>query len=1146
MKKILIFWFLAIGMANAQYRIGVINGDTTIRPMLDLAALAWKNNNLYLVKPMGNTVKFLQNDSRLWVGDNNRVGIGTKTPSQIFEVAGNAKVTGNFELGDISNVRTAINSKFDSGNTVFAPPLSFIQLVNPSNLAVTNSVSMPQASEYGNGYLAASDWIIFNSKPGLSSNNVFTGTNTFFSPIFANNTSTSTYSKLTGSWSGTGNIATFSLGYESRFGGNTITRTPLSFDYNGWIGVNGVTSPTVALDVSGSIKSTSTISALSINSSSTTLLAGNSGNVGIGIGSPTSKLHVVGTARVTGALQFDNTVSGLLRADASGNITSDNTVYLSTSTASSTYAPISNPSFVGNASSPKFTVVGSGYIANGSDVAMGAGSTADIVTYNTSGRILFSTGGFVRAAITNAGNFGIGTIAPTAKFEISGTGAFKYNDGSVGANKLLTSDATGIASWQTPSFLPINNPTSTGIATFPTISNTLGANFATSSGNVGIGTSAPTSKLTVNGDIQKNDSDGYLGFANRVADGGNYGLYYNSTSAMLQMFTNSSAKLNILSNGNIGIGTTSPVYKLDVNGTTSSTNFITPNYFQGTGTNPLLFTFNGNQDIWSQGASGIIRFIDSGYSNVNFSVNQSGNGYFRGNLGVGTTSPTSQLHIKSVNPVLRLEGSTTSGYLDFNDTRMNLHAGSGYMSLVAGTVERMRISADGNVGIGTTSPARKLEVNGSVYVNSEGNGFVVDAANLSRFGFIKYSGSNAAIAHGNTVPLVFGQTDNTSILSGTFTEQMRIDLGGNVGIGVSNPQKKLDVSDVIRSSNNFAGFELVATTGTSYRWTLNNDNGLYLQSSSDKFVANAATRIGIGATGNVGIGTNLPQDKLQVVGKATFGDAYSSTTGSKITSIRVAHTNQQPYISLENYGNFGWRIGQTGSANGNGLVFSTGDTTGTKLSVLANGNVGIGVNAPTSLLHVNGAGLFNGDLSISKVDPNVNLVNTSTSTTLNIYGGAVAAYNFNNANGHWFGTQGAYRMKIMTSATSFLNNVGIGTESPNAPLQLANTVVNRKIVLFEGTNNDHQFYGFGINGNTLRYQIENPSTNHVFYAGTGTTTSQQLLSINGDQTVTYTPLTTAQINALTKIKGKMAYNSDTDKPVWCNGTVWRYADGSNM
>jgi hypothetical protein len=80
-------------------------------------------------------------------------------------------------------------------------------------------------------------------------------------------------------------------------------------------------------------------------------------------------------------------------------------------------------------------------------------------------------------------------------------------------------------------------------------------------------------------------------------------------------------------------------------------------------------------------------------------------------------------------------------------------------------------------------------------------------------------------------------------------------------------------------------------------------------------------------------------------------------------------------------------------------------------------------------------------------------------------------------------------------------NIGIGTVNPNALLQLANTITNRKIVLWEGTNNDHQFYGFGINGSTLRYQTPSPGDSHVFYSGVSTTASSELFRINGNGNV---------------------------------------------
>jgi hypothetical protein len=77
-------------------------------------------------------------------------------------------------------------------------------------------------------------------------------------------------------------------------------------------------------------------------------------------------------------------------------------------------------------------------------------------------------------------------------------------------------------------------------------------------------------------------------------------------------------------------------------------------------------------------------------------------------------------------------------------------------------------------------------------------------------------------------------------------------------------------------------------------------------------------------------------------------------------------------------------------------------------------------------------------------------------------------------------------------------NVGIGTTTPNAPLQFASTLANRKIVLYELVNNDHQFFGLGVNTNTARYQVPNITSDHIFYAATSATTSNELARITGD------------------------------------------------
>jgi hypothetical protein len=100
-----------------------------------------------------------------------------------------------------------------------------------------------------------------------------------------------------------------------------------------------------------------------------------------------------------------------------------------------------------------------------------------------------------------------------------------------------------------------------------------------------------------------------------------------------------------------------------------------------------------------------------------------------------------------------------------------------------------------------------------------------------------------------------------------------------------------------------------------------------------------------------------------------------------------------------------------------------------------------------------------------------------------------------------------HRDQHTDAADSFLNktdggtvtgNIGIGSAvTANAPLQFASGVNNRKIVLNETANNDHQFIGLGINSDTFRYQVAATMDSHVWYAGTSTTTSSELMRLTG-------------------------------------------------
>ena len=97
----------------------------------------------------------------------------------------------------------------------------------------------------------------------------------------------------------------------------------------------------------------------------------------------------------------------------------------------------------------------------------------------------------------------------------------------------------------------------------------------------------------------------------------------------------------------------------------------------------------------------------------------------------------------------------------------------------------------------------------------------------------------------------------------------------------------------------------------------------------------------------------------------------------------------------------------------------------------------------------------------------------------------------------------AQEFEINTDGNAiFKGNIGIGTTTPNAPLQFDQSYSdNRKIVLFQSANNEHQFYGFGISAATLRYHVGTTEKSHVFYAGTSTTTSDELMRIKGNGNV---------------------------------------------
>ncbi len=317
---------------------------------------------------------------------------------------------------------------------------------------------------------------------------------------------------------------------------------------------------------------------------------------------------------------------------------------------------------------------------------------------------------------------------------------------------------------------------------------------------------------------------------------------------------------------------------------------------------------------------------------------------------------------------------------------------------------------NGNVGIGTTNPLQQLHLNtGALYIT--GNATVTgDTASAS---FWNQSGVGPTIAGANIAFRTNGST-----------EVMRITSTGNVGIGTTNPESKLDIilPDNINITTNVLGFKNTANYGIYATSTSieNRGNTLdFLARDYNFALANITTRniLSLRPEGNVGIGITNPAQRLSVAGNSYIsgnvgiGTTPSTTSGNMLRlHTTFAGANDQLLITgtstigvtnirLSNGGTgvadafiglAGTAYGATGDLYRNNLylqspssiVFNTqgnGSTTANMI-IVGNGNVGIGTTNPGSYL-LNVAGSLNATSFFSNTLP-INFNSYATTTEL--------------------------------------------------------------------------------------------------------------------------------------------------------------------
>ncbi len=300
-------------------------------------------------------------------------------------------------------------------------------------------------------------------------------------------------------------------------------------------------------------------------------------------------------------------------------------------------------------------------------------------------------------------------------------------------------------------------------------------------------------------------------------------------------------------------------------------------------------------------------------------------------------------------------------------------------------------------------------------------------------------------------------------------------------IAIATPQTGLLVFDITTNSFWFRG---------TAAWVELSDN------LDTEVFRNGPDKIYMALTDSVGIGTNNPAYKLDVkTGVDSYGISHSDGTIRLSTFLgdggEIGTISNHPFRLFANDGYYQFQLLPNGNVSiglssnptnrldiANGAARSGTHGSGLALYVTAdmmpasggaefrhaNGTQGIGIGYNT----IYAAG--------SNADQNLTFAAKGS-------GGVLS-----------FSTNAIDRMRITESG-----QVGIGTTTPHAQLQLATSVANRKLILYEVANNDHQYHGFGINGDgALRYQTANTLNDHVFYAATSAGASNELARIKGD------------------------------------------------
>ena len=683
---------------------------------------------------------------------------------------------------------------------------------------------------------------------------------------------------------------------------------------------------------------------------STAMSIASSRNVGIGTTSPSSKLHVEGTLQVieTTPITAEPNSSRIIAAIDSRGGTDTGGLGIYTGDTNNDEPALLITNYL---DAEKFRILGaSGDIRSAGlirSTAYGSGNVTGTAAYNlsvdSSGNVIETAaggGGSSNWTVTgndiynsNSGNVGIGVINPGNKLDINGSVNVPYgssNGYKINTNRVMSQTGNGleIGILNAPSVyanIQINNS-----GEFRIEKNGSNLMLVNSSGNVGIGTTTPNAKLDVNGNISIATTSGSTA-SNQISmvgsrasfgyDGSIASAFMRSsdTSKPLVFGSGSSELMRIVSStGNVGIGTTSASFRLDVESTSLSVA-----RFKSTGSKAIIYLSEADEGGLISTESNRLCFGSSaGVSTANMNYHMSTE-----SLGIGTASPLGKLHVESgsvgvvLAPVvganeLVLENSGDAGLSIFtpNTNKGSLVFGDPNDAFVGGLVydhsnnkltfkvnnsDEVAIDSTGNVGIGTTSPSGKLEVNGSVKIGNVTTGLAMNGDSATEF---LISGVDTG---GNAWNSIHIKADGND---GFFIEKDT----NNVGIGTTSPHRKLTVTGAAGSAPLLALKNTSTSTANDVSLSFIRDNDdskgftIGINSANDAFnisksgsIVSTDVKLTIADDGNVGIGTTSPHAKLHVDGAIKVGTAQTLAAASTtVGAIRYRATTGASYMEM--------------------------------------------------------------------------------------------------------------------------------------------------------------------------------------------------------------------------------------------------------